>query len=58
MKIIYSPQAIGELRAISAYLKPRSPEGAKRVRAAIINALAHLEMFPHAGTRQKNRGRS
>jgi hypothetical protein len=29
-----------------AYLRPRSPQGAKHVRAAILDALAQLSLFP------------
>jgi hypothetical protein len=38
MKIAYSPRAIADLQRVSAYLKPRSLQGAKSVRAAILFA--------------------
>lgn len=56
MKIVYSPLAIANLRAISAYLRPRSPQGAKRVRAAILDGVALLALFPRAGTPQTVEG--
>jgi plasmid stabilization system protein ParE len=56
MKIVYSPRAIVDPRAISAYLRPRSPQGAKHVRAAILDALAQLSLFPRAGTPQTTEG--
>ncbi len=55
MKIVYSPRAIADLRAISAYLKPRSPQGAKRVRAAILDAIAQLALFPRGGFASEGR---
>ena len=56
MKIVYSPRAIGDLRAISAYLRPRSPQGAKHVRAAIIDTIANLSRFPRSGRLQTTDG--
>ena len=56
MRIVYSPRAIADLRAISAYLKPLSPQGARHVGAAILHALQQLLVFPHAGTPQKIKG--
>jgi len=56
MKIVYSPQAIADLRAISAYLKPVSPQAAKNVRTAMSNAVAQPSIFPRAGTPQTTNG--
>jgi toxin ParE1/3/4 len=56
MKLVYSPRAIADLRGISHYLKPRSPQGARNVRAAIISALDQLSIFPRAGTLQTMQG--
>jgi toxin ParE1/3/4 len=52
MKVEFSRRATEELRDIAAYLKPRSPQGAKRVRAAIITAITRLADFPRLGTPQ------
>ena len=52
MKIVYSPRAVADLRSISAYLRPRSPQGAKRVRAAILSTITQLVTFPRLGTPQ------
>ena len=52
MKVVYSPQAVADFRSISAYLRPRSPQGAKRVRTAILSTITQLETFPRLGTPQ------
>jgi len=56
MKIAYSPRAIRDLRSISADLKPRSLQGAKNVRAAILTSLSQLSVFPQAGAPQNIQG--
>ena len=52
MKIVYSPRAVDDLRSISAYLLPRSPKGAQRVRSEILLAITQLVRFPKLGTPQ------
>jgi toxin ParE1/3/4 len=52
MKVEFSRRATEDLREISAYLKPRSPQGAKHVRAAILAAITRLADFPRLGTPQ------
>ena len=56
MKVTYSPRAVADLRSIAAYLKPRSPQGAANVQAAIRRTVAQLEHFPGLGTPQKTQG--
>ena len=56
MKITFSPRAVADLHSISAYLRPRSPQGAKRVRSAILATLALLADFPLSGRRQTVEG--
>ena len=53
MRITYSPRAIADLKAISAYLRPRSRQGAQSVRSAIRRTIEQLEHFPKAGTPQR-----
>ena len=52
MKIVFTPRSLLDLEDIADYLKRRSPQGAVRVRAAILGALGHLTQFPGLGRRQ------
>jgi toxin ParE1/3/4 len=52
MKLYYTPRAVSDLEAIAEYLQPRSPQGAARVRVAILETLRNLVQFPHIGRRQ------
>jgi toxin ParE1/3/4 len=52
MKLEYTEQAIGDLKAIADYLKPRNPRAAIKARAAILDMLQNLCAFPHLGRRQ------
>ena len=56
MKIVYSRRAVEELRATSAWLNARHPPGARRVRAAIVETIANLAVFPRSGQPQTVRG--
>ena len=52
MKLVYTPRAVEDLTEIAAYLVPRSPAGAVRVRAAILATLRIVLDLPHAGRLQ------
>jgi addiction module RelE/StbE family toxin len=52
MKITYTPRATADLVEIADYLKGRSPQGAARVRAAILETLQNLVQFPRLGRLQ------
>lgn len=52
MKLDFTPRAIADLESIADYLKPHSPQGAARVRGAILDSLQNLVQFPHIGRRQ------
>ena len=56
MKIRYTRKAVSDLEAIADYLMPRSPQGALRVRAAILRTLQSLTVFPLLGRRQTVEG--
>ena len=56
MKVRFSPRAVAELEAIADYLTPRSRQGAQNVRAAILNSLENLALFPGIGRRQTVEG--
>ena len=52
MKLRFTPQAIRDLDEISAYLRPRNPFAAQRVRDSILDSLKILNQFPYAGRKQ------
>ena len=52
MKLRFTPRAIHDLTEIGDYVAERSPSGALRVRAAIIDSLKRLTAFPQSGRRQ------
>lgn len=52
MKLHFTLRALSDLEAIADYLVPLSPQGAARVRAAILDSLQNLVQFPNIGHRQ------
>ena len=46
MSVRFSPRALADLESIRAYLMPRSPQGAERVRRAIADAIDRCETDP------------
>lgn len=56
MRIDYTRRALGDLHDIAAYLKARSPSGARNVRAAIERTIALLRLFPRLGRPQTTPG--
>jgi plasmid stabilization system protein ParE len=56
MKLRFTARAIQDLSGIADYLTERNPQAARRVRAAILESLQHLLLFPRAGRRQKVEG--
>ncbi len=52
MKLVYTPRAVEDLTEIAAYLVPRSPAGAVRVRTAILATLRIVVDLPRAGRLQ------
>jgi toxin ParE1/3/4 len=49
-------RAAQDLRDIANYVKERNPGAALRVRAAILESLQNLVMFPQAGRQQNIEG--
>lgn len=49
MRVRLTPRAEADLDGISAYLEPRNPQGARRVEAALQEALAILAQYPKVG---------
>ena len=52
MKVVYSPEAVRNLREISTYIRSRNPVAAEAVRHAIRKSADTLGQFPELGHRQ------
>jgi toxin ParE1/3/4 len=55
MKLRFTPSAAQDLAEIADYIMERSPQAALRVRAAILESLQNLILFPHAGGSRRPR---
>jgi toxin ParE1/3/4 len=49
MKILWSPTAIADLRAIRAYIAKDNPTAAHRVALSVRDAVERLAQFPNSG---------
>jgi toxin ParE1/3/4 len=56
MKLRFTPRATQDLGEIAAYIRERNPQAARRVRAAILESLQDLVLFPHIGRSQNVEG--
>lgn len=56
MKLRFTPRATQDLVTIADYVREHSPQGALRVRAAILESLQNLARFPRLGRPQKVEG--
>jgi toxin ParE1/3/4 len=56
MKLRFTPRAAQDLASIAAYIRERNPPAALRVRAAILESLQSLVLFPHIGRQQQVEG--
>ena len=56
MKLRFTPRAVQDLAAIGDYIRSKNPAAAVRVRAAILETLQMLLLFPHAGRKQTVEG--
>jgi plasmid stabilization system protein ParE len=52
MRVRFSQEALADLNSHLAYIKRRSPQGARRVRASIYAAAKRAAMFPEAARRR------
>lgn len=52
MKLRFTPRATHDLSEIADYIRERNPQAALRVRAAILESLQNLILFPHVGRQQ------
>ncbi len=53
MKLRFTARAALDLNDIANYIRERNPQAALRVRAAILESLQNLVLFPQVGRRQK-----
>jgi toxin ParE1/3/4 len=56
MKLRFTPRATQELANIGDYIREQNPKAALRVRAAILESLQNLVLFPQVGRQQKIEG--
>ena len=56
MSVRSSPRALADIEDIRAYLLPRSPQGAERVRKAIAEAVDRCEADPRIGSKTDEPG--
>lgn len=56
MKLRFTPRAVEDLAAIGDHFRSKNPAAAVRVRAAILETLQMLLLFPHAGRKQTVEG--
>ncbi len=56
MKLRFTPRAVQDLSAIADYVSSRNPPPALRVRAAILDCVQNLLIFPRAGRVQSVAG--
>ena len=56
MKLRFTRQATQDLNSIADYVSEQNPKAALRVRAAIVESLQTLVLFPYIGRRQKTEG--
>jgi len=56
MKLRFTPRAARDLSDIADYIRERNPQAALRVRAAILESLQNLVLFPQVGRRQRVEG--
>jgi plasmid stabilization system protein ParE len=56
MKLRFTPQAARDLVGIADYIRERNPDAAQQVRAAILDSLQNLILFPQAGRAQTTEG--
>jgi toxin ParE1/3/4 len=56
MKLRFTPRATQDLLDIADYIRERNPSASLRVRAAILDSLQDIVLFPEAGRRQTIEG--
>jgi plasmid stabilization system protein ParE len=56
MKLRFTARAARNLTDIAAYIRERNPDAALHVRAAILESLQNIVLFPQVGRQQKVEG--
>jgi toxin ParE1/3/4 len=56
MKLRFTPRAAQDIAAIADYIRARNPGAARQVRAAILQSLQNLVLFPKVGRAQAVEG--
>jgi toxin ParE1/3/4 len=56
MKLRFTPRAAQDLAGIADYIRAYSPAAAQQVRAAILQSLQNLVLFPQVGRAQTVKG--
>ena len=56
MKLRFTPRAVQDIAAIADYVRERNPDASERVRAAILQSLQNLVLFPQVGRAQTIEG--
>lgn len=56
MKLRFTPRAVRDIAAIADYIHERNPAAALQVRAAILESLQNLVLFPESGRKQRTEG--
>ena len=56
MKLRFTRRAAQDLADIADYIRKQNPQAALRVRAAILESLQNLVLFPQVGRQQKVEG--
>ena len=56
MKLRFTPRATADLLAIADYIRAHNPNAALRVRAAILDCIRNIALFPEVGQRQAIEG--
>jgi toxin ParE1/3/4 len=55
MKLRFTPRAAQDLANIGDYIRERNPEAGLRVRAAILESLQNLVLFPQVGASKRSK---
>jgi toxin ParE1/3/4 len=56
VKLRFAPRAAQDLAGIADYIRTHNPAAAQRVRAAILQSLQNLVLFPQVGRAQTVKG--